>query len=200
LSANKKDFRAQQFLKRLTEQEESAITEVIEAYSTHLFKACMGMGFAEDKAHEICHATWATFFEVLPRFEGRSHIRTFLFGILYNKVLEHRRASKKHESYDPIEDVVESSFAEDGHWVRPPEDPSRYSESAEMMGIIEKCLEHLPEAQKMAFILKIVLEHDTDEICNEMDVSTTNLRQLLFRGKARLRKCIDGQYGESDDV
>jgi RNA polymerase sigma-70 factor (ECF subfamily) len=196
LSSKTANFSAAEFLMRLTKQEDSAISDVIDAYSTHLFRACMGMGFAEDQAKEICHASWATFFEVIPRFEGRSHIRTFLFGILYNKVMEHRRASKKHESYDPIEDAVESSFLDDGHWVKPPKDPYKYSESAEMMDIIERCLEHLPDAQRMAFTLKVVMEHDTGEVCNEMDVSATNLRQLLFRGKARLRKCIDGQYSE----
>jgi RNA polymerase sigma-70 factor (ECF subfamily) len=196
LSAATAKFTGPQFLQRLTKQESSAIEDVIGAYSTHLLRACLGMGFAEDHAKEICHATWATFFEVLPRFEGRSHVRTFLFGILYNKVMEHRRSSKKHESYDPIEDAMESDFKEDGHWIRPPQDPHRYSESTEMIEIIEKCLAHLPDTQRMAFTLKVVFEHDTDEVCNEMEISATNLRQLLFRGKARLRKCIDGKYGE----
>jgi len=186
-------FSKPEFINNILKQDSLAITELVEAYSDHLFKACLGMGFAEDHAKEICHATWATFFEVVPNFKGGSHIRTFLFGILYNKVHEHRRTQKKHESYDPIEESFESEFLEDGHWMKPPTDPSKYCEDIELMKVIEKCLEHLPLNQRSAFTLKVVLEHDSEEICNELDISSTNLRQLLFRGKARLKKCIDNQ-------
>lgn len=182
------------FVKLLQGQDHEAVTKIVMAYSDHIFKACLGMGFASDQAREICHATWATFFEVLSRFEGRSHIRTFLFGILYNKVMEHRRASKKFEAHDPIDLEFDQSFDETGHWLVAPEDPSRYSEGREIMEIIEKCLEHLPEQQRVVFTLKEMMGEESEDICNELGISTTNLRQLLFRSKGRLKKCIDGAY------
>ena len=40
--------------------------------------------------------------EGIGRFEGRSHIRTFLFGIFYNKVSEHLRNRQRAEVNDPI--------------------------------------------------------------------------------------------------
>jgi RNA polymerase sigma-70 factor (ECF subfamily) len=182
------------FLVLLQKQDHDAITKIVEAYSTHLFNACLGMGFAPDQAKEVCHATWATFFEAVSRFEGRSHVRTFLFGILYNKAMEHRRASKKFENADPIEDHFDQCFDDTEHWIQRPSDPHRYSEDKEIMEIIEKCLEHLPFQQRIVFTMKEIMGEDTESICNELAISSTNLRQLLFRGKGRLKKCIDGAY------
>lgn len=187
-------FSDPQFLNLLQKQDHEAITKIVEAYSTHLFNAALGMGFAPDQAKEVCHAAWATFFEAVSRFEGRSHIRTFLFGILYNKAMEHRRASKKFESADPIEDYFDQCFDETEHWISAPQDPHRYSEDKEIMNIIERCLEHLPFQQRAVFMMKEVMGEEPEAICNELSISSTNLRQLLFRGKGRLKKCIDGAY------
>lgn len=188
------NFSDPMFLGLLQRQDHEAITKIVEAYSTHIFNAALGMGFAPDQAKEVCHATWATFFEAISRFEGRSHVRTFLFGILYNKAMEHRRTSKKFESADPIEDYFDQCFDDTEHWVEAPNDPSRYSENRELLEIIEKCIEHLPLQQRAVFTMKEVLGEDPETICNELGISSTNLRQLLFRGKGRLKKCIDGAY------
>ncbi len=184
-------FRSPEFLKKLNERDHGAITEVVNAYTTHLYRTGMGMNMAEEKVQDICHNTWATFFEILPKFEGRSHVRTFLFGIFYNKCSEAYRQNGKFEKTDPIEDVMESRFSDKDHWSNPISDPERHVNEVQMIDIIKKCMEGLPLQQKAAFTLRVVEEKETEEVCNILDVTNTNLRQLLFRGKNRLRECVE---------
>ena len=184
-------FRNPAFVRRLVEREPEAVTEVVEAYCDHLYKAAFGLGLSEEAVQDICHNTWATFFEILPKFQGRSHIRTFLFGIFYNKTLEAKRGERKLNQADPFDEVLQAKFIEDGHWRDHQGDPEKYTQRSEVLKIIEKCLEHLPIQQKLAFSLKVVQELDTKEICNELDISNTNLRQLLFRGKNKIKDCVD---------
>lgn len=54
-------------------------------------------------------------------------------------------------------------------------------------------LELLPMAQKMAFNLKEVEEEKTQEVCNILEVSATNLGVLLFRARNQLRECLEGK-------
>jgi len=68
----------------------------------------------------VTQATFVTFIEVSRRFEGRSKVRTFLFGILYRKIAEARRAGRKQERVDAIDETIESRFRLDGRWQRPP--------------------------------------------------------------------------------
>lgn len=184
-------FRSPEFLAKLQKRDELAVTEVVNAYTTHLYRAGMGMGISEEKVQDICHNTWATFFEILPRFEGRSHVRTFLFGIFYNKCSEAYRQNGKFEKTDPIEDVMESRFADNDHWANPISEPERHVNQSQMIDIISECMEGLPVQQRAAFMLKVVEERDTDEVCNILGVTGTNLRQLLYRAKNRIRECVE---------
>jgi RNA polymerase sigma-70 factor (ECF subfamily) len=185
------NFSSVDFIEKLKLRDKIALSALVEAYTSHLFKAGLGMGLNEEQAHDTAHATWTTFLEIIPRFEGRSHIRTFVFGIFYNKVSEIRRANLKFAKTDPIEDIMESKFLSDGHWKEGVMDPSHFAESAQTMSIIEKCLEALPFIQRAVFTMKIVEEDESENICNVLDISSTNLRQLLYRGKNRLRECIE---------
>lgn len=184
-------FRDPQFLDRLKALDESAVNEVVCAYTSHLVSAGMGQGLGEDQSQDVCHNTWITFFEVLPRFEGRSHIRTFLFGIFYHKVSEYRRQKMKFENYDPIDDILESRFKEDGHWLGEVRDPSTYLEEGQMLKIVEQCMEKLPDVQKAVLNMRLIEEFSTEEICEVLNITASNFRQLLFRGRSRVKECVE---------
>lgn len=185
-------FRTPEFVEKLKINDPESIKAVVEAYTGHIFKAGLGMGMGEQEAQEICQNTWITFFEIIKRFEGRSHVRTFIFGIFYKKCSEFKRSNAKFERHDPIDEIMEKRFLDDGHWKENPGDPHKYVEKVEVLEIVEECLEHLPLQQRAAFTLKIIEENETGEVCEILGVTHTNLRQLLFRGKNRLKTCVDG--------
>ncbi len=54
----------------------------------YLNRVCMANGIYEADAEEVIYDTWEKFFTNLNKFEGRSQIRTFICGILFNKIRE----------------------------------------------------------------------------------------------------------------
>lgn len=194
----KENFSSPEFIDRLKNNGHQAISQVVHAYTGQLLRAAYGQGLDSVKAEEVVQNTWVTFFEVVKRFEGRSHIRTFLFGIFYNKVSEGWRKDRQFEKMDPIDEVVESRFDQNGHWRRDEMDPRDLSEQKELFEIIEKCTEKLPPNQRMALSLKLVHGEGANQICDILGVTSANLRQLIFRGKNRVRECVEGQYRQGD--
>ena len=190
------DFRSSEFVERLINREPNAIESVVRAYTEHLYKGALGLGFDSNTAQEVVQSVWVTFYYVVPNFKAKSHVRTFLFGILYNKASEQRREQKKSSNHDPIEDVVESRFDSNGKWVRPPIDPEKFVIATETMALIEGCLDGLPITQRMAFCLKEIDDHDSQDICNILNVTVTNLGVLLYRARNRLRECIEEKTKE----
>lgn len=182
-----------EFIDKLRSRDAAAHETVIRLHTGHLFKACLGLGFQDNDAEDITQSVWITFFDVIHQFEGRSSIRTFLFGILYNKASEHRKQNKRADATENIEEVLDSHFDERGHWIlsHSPVSPEKFVESSQTMALISKCLELLPMNQKMAFMLKEIEEEITEEVCNILSVSVTNLGVLLFRARNQLRECID---------
>ena len=182
---------------RIRAGDRNAIQTVVETYLGQILRAARGAGLDPQRAEEVTQATFATFIEKAEQFEGRSHVRTWLFGILYKKVAEARRERQREIQMDDIEDVVERRFNPTGSWVRPPQSADTQFYRSEVSKFIEDCLEVVPTKQRMAFILREVEGLGTDEICKIQGVTRTNLGVLLYRVRNRLRECLEAK-GVSD--
>jgi len=182
-----------EFIEQLRSKNGQALEKVVRQYTEHLYRASLGLGFSLSDAEDITQSVWITFFDIVPQFEGRSSVRTFLFGILYNKASEHRKQNKRAEATEDIESVLDQHFDEKGHWIlsHSPVSPDRFLESSQTLSIISKCLDFLPINQRMAFVLKEIEEEITEEICRMLEVTVSHLGVLLFRAKNQLRECID---------
>lgn len=184
-----------EFIKRLRNKDIESFKILIDAYHEALFKSALKQGLALDQAEEVVQQTWSTFFEKAENFEGRSHIRTYLIGILYNKVKELWRSNKKYtQEFD--DEHLEKIFNDAGAHLRTPLSPSNWLESVEFMTILEEELQHLPLKQRQVFLLKEVEELETEEICKIMNISVTNLGVLAYRAKHNLRSRIEDRFAE----
>lgn len=180
-------------LTRLRQRDPEALAQAVRDHARTLFRAARGLGFGEPEAEDLVQDVFTTFIERLDAFEGRSHLRTWLFGILHRKALERRRASAIDERTDPIDEVFESRFDERGNWSQPPADLERLFLSKELGGLIRGCMERLPVNQREAFVLREVEGFQTEEICKILDVSVTNFGVLIHRARARLRECLESK-------
>ncbi len=186
------NFSSPKFLKALQDRDPSAISLLVDKYNKTLFNAAFGLGLNRDQAEEVVQDVWASFFENISKFEGRSHIRTYLFGFLYNKAKEFWRAKKKHSELDEFDTVIENQFDQYGHWVDSPKSPEKFAAQAQSLDKIEECMNGLKHIQKQAFLLKEVEGFTGEEVCNILETTHTNLRVLVFRAKQKLRTCLEG--------
>ena len=109
-----------QLASRIRAQDPEALQAVVETYLGQIFRSARGAGLRAEQAEEVTQATFTTFIEKAASFEGRSHVRTWLFGILYNKIAETRRQLSRDHRTDDIDEVVEERFDASGSWVNPP--------------------------------------------------------------------------------
>ena len=181
------------FLERLRRRDPDALAEAVNDHARPLLRAARGMGFAQQESEDLVQDVFTTFLERLDSFEGRSQLRTWLFGILHRKALERRRASIMDDRMDPIDEVFESRFDAKGNWTRPPADLERLMLSKEIGELIRGCMDGLPVNQREAFVLREVEGLETGEICKILDVSITNFGVLMHRARTRLRECLEAK-------
>jgi RNA polymerase sigma-70 factor (ECF subfamily) len=177
---------------RIRAREPAALEAVVHQYLPQIVRAARGTGLTMEEAEDVAHATFVTFLEKADSFEGRSHVRTWLFGILLHKIMEVRRMIERERQTDDIDVVMESRFDSKGSWSRPP------SAEAEVYGreIRERtaeCLESAPPKQRLAFVLREVEGLETNEICKILEVTITNLGVMLYRVRNRLRECLESK-------
>jgi RNA polymerase sigma-70 factor (ECF subfamily) len=81
-------------LAELRARNPAALRAVVDQHARRLYRAARGMGFSPDDAEDLAQEVFVTFLETLERFEGRSELGTWLFGVLHHKAQERRRAQR----------------------------------------------------------------------------------------------------------
>ena len=97
-------------IERLRRRDEPTLLAIVQEHARPLYRAARGMGFRDHEAEDLAQDVLTTFIQTLDRFEGRSQVKTWLFGILHNKVHERRRSLARESSTDSIDDTFESRF------------------------------------------------------------------------------------------
>ncbi len=178
----------------LLKHDAAAIEELVRQYSGPLYAGCLAMGFQDSDAEELVQDTFVSFLGAAGRFEGRSTVKTYLFGILYNKASAIWRRRRRETSLDDAEPDFEQRFDARGMWARPPQGPEDAALSGEVAAWIRRCSEKLTLSQRSAFFMREVEGERTESLCNILGVSPTNLRVLFFRARTRLRECLEKNW------
>ncbi|NOZ02326.1 MAG: sigma-70 family RNA polymerase sigma factor [Deltaproteobacteria bacterium] len=145
-------------------------------------------------------------FEAKDGFSGRSSERTWLIGILKRKIYDHFRKSYRER---PIEDVeaarepTDDLFDEHGRWKVGPAKWGVATEAAthraEFWKVLGDCLKGLPDRLSRVFTLREIDDLDTNEVCKVLSVTETNLWVMMHRARARLRRCMEANWFETEN-
>jgi DNA-directed RNA polymerase specialized sigma24 family protein len=93
------------------------LNSLIENYTENLMRGAFSLGFNDVEAEELVQDTFYAYLEGGSRFEGRSRLLTYLFGILYNKARTSWRYRDRHDSIDAAVDAsFNSNFDSEDHW------------------------------------------------------------------------------------
>ena len=200
------DHELVQQLRAGNEEAFAAVVARLHPFLVRLARLHVGdLGIAE----EIAQEAWVTLLEGLDRFEERSSLKTWLSGIVLNKARTRGVREKRQVAFsamagkeidEPFNAVDPSRFLPPdhprwpGHWTAGPSappDPESSLLQEESMRTVEAALATLPEVQRAVFILRDVEGESTEEICNALELSETNVRVLLHRARARVRAALE---------
>ena len=67
-------------------------------------------------------------------------------------------------------------------------------ENVELKNAIDKCIANLPDKYRIVFLLKNVQQYETEEICNELGITPSNLWVIIHRARHQLRKCLESNW------
>ncbi|MGE3957369.1 MAG: RNA polymerase sigma factor [Vicinamibacterales bacterium] len=177
----------------LRARDAQALHDVVDQHARRLYRSARAMGFSAAEADDLSQEVFVTFLETLDRFEGRSSISTWLFGILHHKVQERRRVAMRDQRADSIDEVFEACFDEHGSWSKSPIAADRLAASNQVSAALSECLEGLPDQQRAVFHFREVEGLQASEVGGLVGCTANHVGVLFHRARTRLRGCLEGK-------
>ena len=141
------------------------------------------------------------------QFAGRSAVKTWVFGILRNKIVDLIRQNSRSTNLsalidaegEALDDAYDALFKANAHWhpaTRPSvwRDPEDSLQDQQFWTVFEVCLNHLPENTARVFMMREFLEFETSEVCQELNLTTSNCHVILHRARNGLRRCLENGW------
>jgi len=197
----------------LRDGDETAFADLVDRMTPAMLAVASGYVPSRTVAEEVVQETWLAVLTGLGRFEGRSSLRTWVFGILLNlarsRGVRERRtvpfsSAFPQEETGPTVDPDRFRPPGDewpGHWATPPRHwdlPESALLSHEVRVRLRAALDALPPRQRTVVHLRDVQGLDADEVCALLDIEPGNQRVLLHRGRARLRQVLEDYMNEAE--
>ncbi len=172
----------------------------VEHYADYLFNYAITRVDNHDLAKDLVQDTFFSGIKGKDNFRGQAAERTWLVSILKRKIIDHYRKINSNKGKKEVRMNFYESGEKNGRWIeeRIPESWGNFAdkkiENKELKLVLDQCIERLPEKYRMVFILKTVKQYDTDEICNELNISASNLWVIVHRARLQLRKCLEENW------
>ena len=152
-------------------------------------------------AEDLVQETFLAAVTARGRFQGGSSIKTWLIGILRRKIADHyrqvfrRRGNNRQDSTDEIRPPAAPHGR---HWNELPAawpvKPEQQLEQEEFWTTLRQCLNKLGENLRTAFVLRVMDDLDTEEVCSILQISATNLSVRLHRARMLMRECLEKNW------
>lgn len=157
---------------------------------------------AEDVVQEALMGAMAN----VQGFAGKAALKTWVFSILRHKIVDQIRQKSRTTNIsalspeeESMDQAFESLFKSNAHWT-PQSRPSNWGDPEESLrqqrfwDVFDACLKHLPENTARVFMMREFLEFETPEVCQELNITTSNCNVILHRARNGLRRCLEGNW------
>lgn len=172
----------------------------IDLYSDYLFNYTISRVNDRVIAQDLVSETFLAGLKSMSNFKGEASERTWLISILKRKIIDYYRKINSNKGKAEVRMTYNNDSESDGDWleerVADPFDKTAEDnlENTELGNAIYDCLSKLPQKQADVFKMKTILGYETETICNELDITASNLWVLIHRARTALADCMEENW------
>ena len=181
----------------------------IDSYADYLYSFAYNRVNDGETAKDLVQETFLSALKARDSFKGEASEKTWLVIILKRKIIDLYRKNAAHpqQSFEESEQYkvayshyfTETGFMK-GEWhkqVAPkPWNVSDKNniEQKEFKHILGQCLNKLPKMWASVFSLKYLEEEESETICKELEITSSNYWVIIHRAKLQMRECLEKNW------
>lgn len=172
----------------------------IDRYSDYLFNYTISRVSDRETAQDLVQETFLAGLKSMANFKGEASERTWLVSILKRKIIDHYRKINSKKGQAEVRVNFSQDSDSEGSWleerVADPYDRTAEDnlENTELGIAIHGCIDKLPAKQAQVFKMKTLLGYDTEAICNELNITPSNLWVIVHRARTAMAACLEENW------
>ena len=177
----------------------------VDEYGDYLYRYAHSRLRDNTAAEEVVQETFLAGIRFQKNYTGEGAERAWLLGILKRKIIDYLRMRNRYDrdgSWEDTNDPSAQLFDQNGRWK--PDSFSKpapeQAEAKEVWDVVRGRLQHLPKGQADVFVLSVMEEMDSDQICEELGISSSNLWVRLHRARLSLARCVGSRWFSEEEV
>ena len=189
--------------------DESAFMSLVERYGPVMLRIARAYVGSSAIAEEVVQEAWLGVIQSLPRFQGRSSLKTWMLRILKNIAARRGAQERRSVPFSALEEADEErgerslgpeQFLDPGerwagHWSSAPRRfgdlPEKKLFARAALDVVESEMLALPPNQRAVIELRDIEGWEAGEVCDLLEISEANQRVLLHRARSRIRRALE---------
>lgn len=172
----------------------------VDRFADYLFNYTIHRVSDAEMAKDLVQETFFAGLKSADNFKGNASERTWLTSILKRKIIDYYRKSNTKKGKAEVRMNYANSDENEGDWLEEKVAdnlhilPSEDIENLELGAAIQTCISKLSTKQAEAFEMKTILGMETEDICNELEITASNLWVIIHRARLSLIDCLKASW------
>lgn len=166
-------------LPRIAEGDRAALADLYRALERPVFRFIRSKLNDPFESADILHDVFMEVWRSAGRFEGRSKVQTWVFGIAFRKTIDRHRKGARTDLTDQTPEVIDDA-----------PDPEACLAAAQEALKVHQCLETLGSDHRAAITLAFWEDMSYREIAQVAGVPEGTIKTRIFHAKKLLMRCL----------
>ena len=193
---------------RLRSSDEQPFEAIVTERHAALIRMAMRYVASRETAEDVVQETWVAVLQGVNRFEGRSSLYSWICAILIHKAKDRGVREKRHWTFSDFErddddhgDAIDPcrfqqhrnphGHSAGFHRFLDDRTPEKLLAARQTVTCLQRAIEGLPTGLKNVLILRDVQGVQTGEVCQQLNISESNLYVRLHRARERVRTAVE---------
>lgn len=170
-----------QLLTQVAHGDKQALAALYKALETPLYRFIQSRLNDPHEASDLLHDVFMEVWRSAGRFEGRSKVQTWVFGIAHRKVIDRFRKTKRVELTDEFPDAADDA-----------PDAEACLAAGQEAEHVHHCLDQLKDDHRTAITLAFFQDMTYGEIAETVGAPEGTIKTRIFHAKKLLLHCLQG--------
>jgi len=183
-----------ELVQRAAGRDPAAIRQIIKQHNQRLYRLARAVVGRNGDAEDALQEAYLRAFASLDSFRGESSLATWLSRITLNEALARLRSQRRLRRTAPPDLPAAAriiSFPNSGA----SDDPERNMAQRQLLQLVERATDELPEAFWLVFMARVIEGLDTDETAVLLGLRPATVKTRLHRARKLVRERLEAQIG-----